>query len=164
MRGPCARGTKAKARIQRDEALINREKFQADREFTFEVKGRRLGGKILELHSISKNFSKGFAFSQSKSDKNHPVLENFSYTFNKGEKIGIFGDNGSGKTTLLNIIAGKISPDAGTLVKGENTFISYYEQNPNFDNVDMTVLEYIKEAAEVMERNIAVSLRSASAV
>ena len=38
MRGPCARGTKAKARIQRDEALINREKFQADREFTFEVK------------------------------------------------------------------------------------------------------------------------------
>ena len=153
MRGPCARGTKSKARIQRDEALINREKFQADREFTFEVKGRRLGGKILELHSISKNFSKGFAFSQSKSDKNHPVLENFSYTFNKGEKIGIFGDNGSGKTTLLNIIAGKISPDAGTLVKGENTFISYYEQNPNFDNVDMTVLEYIKEAAEVMERN-----------
>ena len=54
LRGPCARGTKIKARIQRDEQLINREKFQADKGFTFEVKGKRLGGKVLELHNISK--------------------------------------------------------------------------------------------------------------
>ena len=58
MRGPCARGTKAKARIQHDMALINREKFQTDKGFTFEVAGRRLGGKILELHGITKNFQK----------------------------------------------------------------------------------------------------------
>ncbi len=56
LRGPCARGTKAKARIQRDEALINREKFSEDKGFTFEVQGSRLGGKILELHKITKNF------------------------------------------------------------------------------------------------------------
>ena len=60
-RGPCARGTKAKARIQRDMQLINREKFAKDKGFQFEVAGRRLGGKILELHGISKNFQKGFA-------------------------------------------------------------------------------------------------------
>ncbi|MBQ9282576.1 MAG: ABC-F family ATP-binding cassette domain-containing protein, partial [Treponema sp.] len=90
-RGPCARGTKAKARIQRDMQLINREKFAKDKGFQFEVAGRRLGGKILELHGISKNFLK--------TSDNAPVIRNFSYTFSKGEKIGIFGGNGSGKST-----------------------------------------------------------------
>lgn len=146
-RGPCARGTKAKARIQRDMALINREKFQEDKGFTFHVEGRRLGGKVLELHNISKNFAKGFA----ENKDNHPVLKNFSYTFNKGEKIGIFGDNGSGKTTLLNIITGKTQADEGTVVKGENTFVAYYEQNPVFENTSLTVLEYIKKAADIMK-------------
>ena len=60
LRGPCARGTKIKARIQRDQQLINREKFKADKGFSFEVKGKRLGGKVLELHNISKNYPKGY--------------------------------------------------------------------------------------------------------
>lgn len=154
MRGPCARGTKAKARIQRDQALINREKFSADKGFTFEVEGRRLGGKILELHKITKNFQKGFASSgKSSLEISFPVLKDFSYNFNKGEKIGIFGGNGSGKTTLLNIITQKIQPDSGEVVKGENTSIAYYEQNPHFENTELTVLEYIKEAADVMKMN-----------
>lgn len=150
-RGPCARGTKAKARIQRDMALINREKFQEDKGFTFHVEGRRLGGKVLELHNITKNYEKGFAESAQLKTGSHPVLKNFSYTFNKGEKIGIFGDNGSGKTTLLNIITGKIQADEGTVVKGDNTFLVYYEQNPVFENTNLTVLEYIKEAADIMK-------------
>lgn len=154
MRGPCARGTKAKARIQRDQALINREKFSTDKGFTFEVEGRRLGGKILELHKITKNFQKGFASSgKSSLENSFPVLKDFSYNFNKGEKIGIFGGNGSGKTTLLNIITQKIQPDSGEVVKGENTSIAYYEQNPHFENTELTVLEYIKEAADVMKMN-----------
>ena len=154
MRGPCARGTKAKARIQRDQALINREKFSADKGFTFEVEGRRLGGRILELHKITKNFQKGFASSgKSSLENSFPVLKDFSYNFNKGEKIGIFGGNGSGKTTLLNIITQKIQPDSGEVVKGENTSIAYYEQNPHFENTELTVLEYIKEAADVMKMN-----------
>ena len=155
MRGPCARGTKAKARIQHDMALINREKFQADKGFTFEVAGRRLGGKILELHGITKNFQKGFAEQGSAQTSEHtfPVLKNFSYTFNKGEKIGIFGDNGSGKSTLLNIITQSIQPDEGSIVMGQNTAIAYYQQNPTFKNLDQSVLEYVKEAAEVMQMN-----------
>ena len=146
MRGPCARGTKAKARIQRDEELINREKFQADKEFSFEVQGRRLGGKVLELNNISKNYKKS-------QGNNIPVIKDFSYTFTKGQKIGVFGDNGSGKTTFLNLITGQIKPDTGTIVVGENTFFGYYMQNPEFPNTNLTVLEYIKEAAEYIVKN-----------
>ena len=144
-RGPCARGTKAKARIQRDMQLINREKFAKDKGFQFEVAGRRLGGKILELHGISKNFLK--------TSDNAPVLRDFSYTFSKGEKIGIFGGNGSGKSTLLNIITGNLPPDSGEIVKGENTVFGYYQQNPVFKDLSLTVLDYIKEAADVVQMN-----------
>ncbi len=184
LRGPCARGTKIKARIQRDEQLINREKFQADKGFTFEVKGKRLGGKVLELHNISKNYPKGYIsanssekdsphgldFANAKSDKiikketplgvsnpcgNEyvPVINNFSYVFTKGQKIGIFGDNGSGKSTFLNIITGQLAPDSGSVVVGVNTKFGYYTQNPTFTDSNLTVLEYIKETAEHMTLN-----------
>lgn len=151
MRGPCARGTKAKARIQRDEQLINREKFQADREFSFEVKGRRLGGKVLELHDITKLYPKGYAGAGM--GNMTPVLRNFSYTFTAGQKIGVFGDNGTGKSTLLNIITGAIPPDTGTIVAGVNTVFAYYQQNPVFTDTSLTVLEYIREAAEMITMN-----------
>ena len=156
LRGPCARGTKAKARIQRDMALINREKFSDPKGFTFEVEGRRLGGKVLELHGITKNFPKGFAKLSSK--ENVPVIKNFSYNFTKGEKIGIFGDNGSGKSTLLNIITGEIPSDAGNIVIGENTKIAYYQQNPVFKDLNLSVLEYIKEEAEFVKKSDGTSL------
>lgn len=144
-RGPCARGTKAKARIQRDMQLINREKFKEDKGFSFEVQGRRLGGKVLELHSISKAYTK--------SGTSVPVISDFSYTFTKGQKIGIFGDNGSGKSTFLNIITGQLTPDTGTVVVGENTFFGYYMQNPVFKDLSLPVLDYIKEAAENVTKN-----------
>lgn len=150
LRGPCARGTKAKARIQRDQQLIAHEKFQEDKGFTFETKETRLGGKILELHRLSKKFPKGFAEA---GGKDAPVLNDFSYTFSKGQKIGIFGNNGSGKTTLLNMIAGRLEPDSGNIVLGVNTHIAYYEQNPAFKDSSMTALEYIEEAAEWIELN-----------
>ena len=155
LRGPCARGTKIKARIQRDEQLINREKFQADKGFTFEVKGKRLGGKVLELHNISKNYPKGYVTAENSANEkeNTPVIKNFSYTFTKGQKIGIFGDNGSGKSTLLNIITGNLKPDTGTIDVGVNTKFGYYTQNPYFKDTSLTVLEYIKETAEHMTLN-----------
>lgn len=154
-RGPCARGTKAKARIQRDMQLINREKFKADKNFTFEVQGRRLGGKVLELHGISKRYPKGYVGEQAEGSGNNfvSVLNDFSYTFTKGQKIGIFGDNGSGKSTFLNIITGVIQPDTGTVVVGENTVFGYYNQNPVFKDLNQTVLEYLKEAAEYVKKN-----------
>ena len=180
LRGPCARGTKIKARIQRDEQLINREKFKADKGFTFEVKGKRLGGKVLELHNISKNYPKGYVgeslplapepvvstssttgssatLSSGGSPRNAPayvpVISNFSYIFTKGQKIGIFGDNGSGKSTFLNIITGQLAPDSGSVEVGVNTKFGYYTQNPVFADTNLTVLEYIKETAEHMSLN-----------
>lgn len=151
LRGPCARGTKIKARIQRDEQLINREKFQQDKGFTFEVKGKRLGGKVLELHNVSKNFPKGNQLHDSCTAV--PVIKNFSYKFTKGQKIGIFGENGSGKSTLLNLIAGCLTPDNGSIELGINTKFGYYTQNPVFKDTNLTVLEYIKETAEHMTLN-----------
>ena len=166
LRGPCARGTKAKARIQRDQQLIAHEKFQEDKGFSFETKETRLGGKILELHRLSKNFPKGFAVAGANGSQAQdaaagnrsqaqeaPVLKDFSYTFSKGQKIGIYGNNGSGKTTLLNMIAGRLAPDSGNIVLGVNTHIAYYEQNPTFKDLSMTSLEYIEEAAEWIELN-----------
>lgn len=159
LRGPCARGTKAKARIQRDQQLIAHEKFQEDKGFSFETKETRLGGKILELHRLSKNFPKGFAVAGGNASQGQnaaatsPVLKDFSYTFSKGQKIGIYGNNGSGKTTLLNMIAGRLPPDSGNIVLGVNTHIAYYEQNPTFKDLSMTSLEYIEEAAEWIELN-----------
>ena len=82
-----------------------------------------------------------------------PVIKNFSYKFSKGEKIGIFGCNGSGKSTLLNIIAGKLQGEEGFVETGENTCIGYYQQYPEFKNLNLTVLDYIKEAAEVIHTN-----------
>ncbi len=154
-RAPCARGTKIKARIQRDMELINREKVKKEKGFSFEVAGRRLGGKILELDSISKNYPKGYVSSADEESPSSfvPVIRDFSYKFSKGEKIGIYGGNGTGKSTLLNIITGALQPDSGTIIKGENTFFGYYQQNPQFKNLGMTVLEYIKEAAELVHRN-----------
>ena len=152
LRGPCARGTKIKARIQRDMQLINREKFQSEKGFSFEVQGQRLGGKVLELKGISKNYPKGYENQNEKNTETTPVFKNFSYTFTKGQKIGIFGENGSGKSTLLNIITGKIQPDSGSIDVGINTKFAYYTQNPEFPDTTLTVLEYVKETAEHIQR------------
>ncbi len=151
LRGPQARGTKARARVDAIHRMINREKFAADKGFTFEVAGRRLGGKILEADNVTKSW-------QDSSGNTKTVIKDFSYIFKKGERLGIFGNNGSGKTTLLNILTGTLPPDEGTVIRGENTVFGYYKQNPELSFVKEgvtppTVLEYIQESAEVITLN-----------
>lgn len=151
LRGPQARGTKARARVDAIHRMINREKFAADRGFTFEVAGRRLGGKILEADNVTKSW-------QDSSGNTKTVIKDFSYIFKKGERLGIFGNNGSGKTTLLNILTGTLPPDEGTVIRGENTVFGYYKRNPELSFVKEgvtppTVLEYIRESAEVITLN-----------
>lgn len=151
LRGPQARGTKARARVDAIHRMINREKFAADKGFTFEVAGRRLGGKILEADNVTKSW-------QDSSGNTKTVIKDFSYIFKKGERLGVFGNNGSGKTTLLNILTGTLSPDEGTVIRGENTVFGYYKQNPELSFVKEgvtppTVLEYIRESAEVITLN-----------
>ncbi|AEE15905.1 ATP-binding cassette domain-containing protein [Treponema brennaborense] len=159
LRGPQARGTKARARVDAIHRLINREKFAQDKGFTFETTGRRLGGKILELDQVSKTW-------RSADGTPRTVVSDFSYVFKKGEKLGIFGENGAGKTTLLNILTGTIAPDTGTVTKGENTVFAYYLQNPVLadpapESDAPTVLEYILETAEVITMNNGKTLSAA---
>jgi len=146
LRGPQARGTKAKARIDSIHRMMNREKLAEDKGFEFEVTGRRLGGKILEANDVTKSYP----VNSGEGEATRTVISGFSYIFKKGEKIGVFGDNGSGKTTLLNLLTGAIKPDSGTVVRGDNTAIAYYRQNPAIEETDLTVLEYIKETAEII--------------
>ncbi len=138
-RQPKARTTKAKSRIdafddvnERAHRKINNDKI------AIEVKMERLGGKILELHNISKSIA----------DK--VLIHKFSYKFKKGERIGVVGKNGSGKSTLLNIIADITKPDDGNIVRGETVKIGYYNQKGLQLKSDKRVLEIVQDIAEVL--------------
>ncbi|NTU42336.1 MAG: ATP-binding cassette domain-containing protein [Nitrospirales bacterium] len=57
------------------------------------------------------------------------VIQDFSSTITKGDKIGIIGPNGSGKTTLLNIILGSLEPQTGSVRRGTNLQVAYFDQH-----------------------------------
>lgn len=135
-RGAQARTTKQKARVQRAEGLIAQPKDQAKAELDISVRSSRLGGKILELHHISKAYD------------GKVLIRDFSYTLKRGERMGLIGPNGAGKTTLLEIIAGRTKPDRGEIVMGETVVLGYYDQESRALNDEQRVIDYIKEVAE----------------
>lgn len=143
-RQPQARATKAKAR---EEAFYNledriRNKRTEDKPREFNVQMQRLGGKILELNYISKQFG------------SQNLLEDFTYTFKRGDRIGVVGRNGSGKSTLLRIIMGEIKPDKGKIVTGQTVEFGYFQQDGLPIQGDKRIIEIVKEIAEqvVMKR------------
>ncbi len=103
-------------------------------ELDFEMK--RLGKKILELKNISKNFG----------DK--VLLKDFSYQFQRGEKVGIIGKNGAGKSTLLNIIQGLEPKDSGSIETGETIKFGYFSQKGLTYNEEERVIDFIREISE----------------
>ncbi|MCB9337348.1 MAG: ABC-F family ATP-binding cassette domain-containing protein [Lewinellaceae bacterium] len=137
-RSPKARTTKANARIDRfyeteEKASVRREKD----EIQIDLKGQRLGGKILELHYISK------AYGPLK------IIDNFHYKFKKGERVGIVGKNGVGKSTFLRMLTGEERPDTGKVVSGETVVFGYYSQDGiNMGDSDKRVIDYITAIAE----------------
>ncbi len=135
-RGPRARTGKDKGRKARIENLMEAgvDKELPLREFS--STHRRLGKKVLELHGISKSYG------------GRQVIRPFSYSFRRGERIGMIGPNGSGKTTFLELISGRVPPDSGSAVKGENTVFAYFDQTGSFADGKLTVVEYMKEQAE----------------
>lgn len=138
-RGAKARSTKQKARIERFENLVNEKVNTEDAKLDISVQSKRLGNKVINLESISKSFG----------DKK--LINDFTYSMVRNDRIGIVGPNGSGKSTLMNIMCGKIPPDSGTVDIGETVKIGYYTQEtPDMDN-DMRVIEYIKDAAEYIQ-------------
>lgn len=138
-RMPKARGTKAKARIDSFYGVEEKARQRVKEESVqLSVKMNRLGGKILELIKVSKRFG------------GQTLIEPFTYTFKRGEKIGIVGKNGSGKTTLLKIITGELATDTGKVQVGETVIFGYYSQEGMRLAEDKRVIEVIRDVADVI--------------
>ncbi|MEX0883198.1 MAG: ABC-F family ATP-binding cassette domain-containing protein [Cyclobacteriaceae bacterium] len=138
-RQPKARGTKAKYRIDAFEETKEKAFQKKDeRDISLEVTSQRLGKKIIEIQDLHKSYD----------DLN--LINDFSYTFKKGDKIGIVGPNGAGKTTFLNLITGKIKPDTGEIVIGQTTAFGYYKQEEDSFDENKRLLDIVKEVAEVV--------------
>src|SRR6266404_5747119 len=138
-RGAKARSTKQKARVQRAQELQKQPTRSARAELDISIGFSRMGKKILELDGISKSYD----------DKN--LIEGFSYSLKRNDRIGVIGPSGSGKTTLLDIIAGRIEPYAGHIDRGQTIVIGYYDQNNRELNGSQRVIDYIREVAERIE-------------
>lgn len=138
-RSPKARTTKSKSRLQSFERIKEKAKSGKKKsDLKLEVKMSRLGGKILELKNIRKSYG------------DLCILDGFSYTFKKGERIGILGNNGVGKSTFLNILTGKESVDSGKVNVGETIVYGHFSQGGIKLKEDKRVIEALKEIADVV--------------
>ncbi len=139
-RMPKARGTKSKSRIS---AFYETEKKARARDtgpdIRLEVNMKRMGKKILELSNISKRYG------------DTVILDDFSYSFNRGERIGIIGKNGTGKTTFLNVMTGDEPADSGDIDTGSTIVYGHYKQKGIELDENKRVIEVLKEIAEVIE-------------
>lgn len=136
-RMPKARGTKAKSRVSSFHDLKDKlSGVRLEGEMQIDIKGQRMGKKVLELQYISKSFG------------DFKILEDFDYKFRKGERVGIVGPNGVGKTTFLKILTGAIRPDAGKVVVGGNTVFGYYTQAGMDLKQDKRVIDTVTDIAE----------------
>ena len=139
-RQPKARGTKAKYRI--DAFYDVKEKASqtvTKSEMEVNLKSDRQGKKIMEIKHISKIFDE------------KKVIDDFSYVFQRKERIGIVGANGAGKSTFLNILTQNLTPDLGELDIGQTTKFGYYTQDEAVFDPQMKVIEVVKEVAEFIQ-------------
>jgi ABC transport system ATP-binding/permease protein len=138
-RGPKARSTKQKARIDRVHEMQDREFKESQGKVEIDTPGRRIGKKVIELTNISKAYN------------DRTLIKDFTYEFTPRDRIGIIGGNGAGKSTLLNIITGKVEPDAGTVDIGSTIYIGYFDQHSedllNALDQNQRVIDYIKDIA-----------------
>jgi len=137
---PKARTTKSKSRVDafddiKDKAFSLKKKKEID----INMRMKHMGNKILELINVSKAFG----------DKK--LIERFTYSFRKGERIGIVGNNGTGKSTLLKMITGKLEVDMGKVVVGETIEFGNYSQEGIVLKEDKRVIEVIRDIAEVID-------------
>ena len=151
-RGARARSTKQKAHIQRYEELRDRQAPVQDSQVELSSISTRLGKTTVELEHICK------AYGEKK------LIDDFSYIFLKGDRVGFVGPNGCGKSTLMKIIAGMIPPDSGQVIIGQTVKMGYYaqeiasEKGGNENEVDLSymapkqrVIDYVKDTAEYIQ-------------
>ena len=137
---PQARTGKARYRINafydlKDKASVSLRTDSVE----IDVATSRLGRKIIDCEDVCLKFGE------------RKMLDNFSYKFTRGERIGIVGRNGVGKTTFLNLISGGLEPDSGTIERGETLRIGYYSQRGISFKKGQTVLECVQDIAEVVK-------------
>lgn len=137
-RGAKARTTKQKARIQRVETLQEETGPGVKGSVEFAIGSQRLGKKVIEVEGLSKSLD------------GKELVKDLDYLIVPGERLGIIGPNGSGKTTLLNILAGRMTPDSGSVEVGETVKIGYYTQDHEELDGNLRVVDYIKETAQVI--------------
>lgn len=138
-RSPKARTTKSKSRIQAFyDTKEKASKKITKEELKLDVKMSRVGGKILEMKNVKKAFGQ------------NTILEGFTYTFKKGDRIGVVGKNGVGKSTFLNILIGKEACDYGKINVGETTVFGYYSQQGLVLKEDKRIIDVLKDIAEVI--------------
>ena len=143
-RGARARSTKQKAHIQRYENLKNQKGIVQDEKIELSSIKSRMGKTTIELENISKAYDCKV------------LINDFSYNFLKGDRVGFVGKNGCGKTTLMKIMDGRIEPDSGSVNIGQTIKIGYYTQELEnnkeagiaYMNPDDRVIDYIKNTAE----------------
>ncbi len=138
-RMPKARTTKSKSRISSFDSIKEAAFKKSEKDLpSLKVEYNRIGGKIMEIHNLHKKFDQ------------LNIVDDFTYTFKKGERIGIVGRNGTGKSTLLHLLEGNLKPDAGRIVLGQTVVMGHYSQGGLQASPDKRVIDIVKEVAEVI--------------
>ncbi|MBN2892514.1 MAG: ABC-F family ATP-binding cassette domain-containing protein [Bacteroidales bacterium] len=138
-RMPKARTGKAKYRMDNVEKLEEKSRGKiVDKDMELNVLTRRVGKKILDMKNISKSFG------------DLKIIEDFTYNFVNGEKIGIVGKNGVGKTTFLNLLTEELSPDSGEIDKGQTIVYGYYKQSGLVFDKTKKVIDIIQDIADIV--------------
>jgi len=139
-RMPKARTTKSKSRIDSFYKLKEQATGKAtEKQMNLNVKGNRLGTKIIDISNLSKSF------------EDTKIVNNFSYNFIRYEKVGIIGNNGTGKSTLLNLLTGALDANSGTIEVGETIKFGYYKQDGMQFDKSLKVIEVAQAIAEVVK-------------
>jgi len=141
-KGVEARRTRSQSRITRLQQL--RAQRAARREALGSVKmdiaaGAPSGKLVAELSHVHKAFGA------------RTVVQDFSATILRGDKIGVIGPNGAGKTTLLKLILGELAPDSGQVRQGANLQVAYFDQMRNALDLNATLEDFISPGSEWIE-------------
>ena len=152
-RMPCARGTKAKYRIDAFYDLKEKASQKiSEKSLDINVKVSRLGKKIVNCEHLCyvwENPTSSKAGNESYS-ANWVGIDDFTYKFAPGEKIGIVGKNGVGKSTFLNLLTGDLQPTSGEIERGETVVFGYYRQSGIEFNPNDTVIDAVQKIAETV--------------
>ncbi len=139
-RQPKARGTKAKYRVDAFKEIKAKAKQNISKtSLEIPVKTSRQGKKILEVSNINKHFGE------------RCMIDNFTYTFQRGERLAIIGENGVGKSTFLNILTGKLTADTGEIEAGITTQFGYFTQHSESLTNTNRVIDEVLEIAEYIK-------------